>query len=252
MGMSCGWVRQALGVWARLSACGLVLFGVVLIGCVTSSGREAPLTAARLSEGVDRLMRPLPGNPVAMYRVRVPESGGLRLVVQTTDDGGRFLVSEPFGAAVALTTWDAGSGSAQLYDLKAGCALPGTALPVLELEDLPPDDLVRVLGGKLPTAVGGEPCRVVGPRSGAAADVQTPTCVAQIASDPWRVVELRGGEGARSWRVELEEHTVSVPGTIRVEWGGGEWAELELVRLEWDTLAQLPDPPDLPPCQMED
>ena len=54
--------------------------------------------------------------------------------------------------------------------------------------------------------------------------------------------------GDRGWRIELEDHTSSVPGRIRVTNPDGRWVKLELARLEWPDDAPLPEVPDFPRC----
>jgi hypothetical protein len=61
-------------------------------------------------------------------------------------------------------------------------------------------------------------------------------------------VEDLSGDRGGGWRVELRDHSSSVPGWLRVRGANGRWAELELVRLEWHQDAGLPPVPELPPC----
>jgi hypothetical protein len=42
-----------------------------------------------------------------------------------------------------------------------------------------------------------------------------------------------------------------VPGFIRVKNADGRWAELDLVRLEWNAGRELPPNPDLPICTFD-
>jgi len=74
-----------------------------------------------------------------------------------------------------------------------------------------------------------------------------------VVPEPWRVTAVEDGnpQGAE-WRITLGNHTVDLPGEIRVAKIGGRWAELERVALEWKISAQLPPLPDLPLCVFED
>ena len=48
--------------------------------------------------------------------------------------------------------------------------------------------------------------------------------------------------------IELGDHTLSIPGFVRVENPNGRWAELRLVRLEWNEGEEMPPLPGLPLC----
>jgi hypothetical protein len=52
------------------------------------------------------------------------------------------------------------------------------------------------------------------------------------------------------WKIELGDHTASVPGVVHVQREKGSWAELELVRLEWNAANELPPLPEMPACVM--
>jgi hypothetical protein len=70
-----------------------------------------------------------------------------------------------------------------------------------------------------------------------------------VSGEPWRVVLVEDdGSRGTGWRIELGDHSLSVPGLVRVENGDGRWAELELVRLEWNDGGELPALPELPFC----
>ena len=70
-----------------------------------------------------------------------------------------------------------------------------------------------------------------------------------VRAEPWRVVLVEeSGNRGTGWRLELGDHSLSVPGSVRVKNGDGRWAELELVRLEWNDGGELPSLPDLPHC----
>ncbi len=198
------------------------------------------------AQGAEALGRPLPGDLAALYRLRVPASGGLRLSVLATPEAGRLSVSEPFGSAVSLAAWGGGAAP-RLYDLKRGCRLEVRDVSaVLGVAGLPLPEAARLLGGRLP-AMDGDAVSVLGPGqvmvqgSGWGA-------VVQLRSDPWRVVAVSDAAEPSRWRLELARHTLSVPGFVRADSANGDWAELELVRLEWNPISQLPAEPDLPSC----
>jgi hypothetical protein len=78
------------------------------------------------------------------------------------------------------------------------------------------------------------------------------SALVDVAADPYRVlsVEEAGGR-VRGWRFKLSDHSISVPGLVRVENPDGRWAELDLVRLEWSEHGVLPPLPDLPLCDAD-
>jgi hypothetical protein len=232
-------------------ACGVIVSLLGALGCVSGKHRPVSLDSRELQQGIERLSGPLPGYPVAMYRMEVRQTGGLRLVVQTAPDGGRFLFSEPFGAAVALTVWDP-SGAFRVYDLKRGCRVDGGGIGVLDLTQVSHSGVVRLLTGRLPDSRDGRICRAVGPSDMNDVMGGDGWCTAVITPDPWRVVRVGGGTGEDSWEVELGDHTASVPGHVRVSWGDGQWAELALVRLKWDSLSALPPEPALDWCDPDE
>ncbi len=216
------------------------------LACRTASS-PPPLERRQLETARKELARPLPGNLAALYRLRVPSSGGLRLSVLVVGDQGRVTISEPFGSAVSLTSWS-GSSTPEVYDLKEGCRFTTHDLSgVLGVGNLPLPQAVRLLGGRLPAVEGDtvEPADdgrlwVVAPRW---------TGKVTVASDPWRVVRVEDTtDGDPAWSAQLRDHTSTVPGWIRVKGVDGRWAELELVRLEWTTATELPPAPELPPC----
>ena len=140
-------------------------------------------------------------------------------------------------------------GHPPLLDFREGCRLEaGDVSAVLGVGRLPLPQVVRLLGGRLPAvkgdhveAVGGGRLRVEGLGW---------SCLVTVAADPWRVVEVASESDGEPWLVRLGRHTASLPGWVRVEREGGhEWAELELVSLEWGTVEDLPDLPELPPCR---
>ncbi len=230
----------------RAAAVLLIATAAYAAGCATT----APVIVDRASlvEAAAVLNRPLPGDLAALYRMRVSKSGGLRLSVITAGDAGRMTISEPFGAAVSLTAW-AAEGPAVFFDMDEGCRREIEDLrAVLGLGALPMAQAVRLLGGRLPamdgdTVEAGADGRLEIFGAGWAARVR-------VAPDPWRVVAvdaLTAGD-AGGWRIELGEHTSTVPGAIRVTNSDGRWAELELSRLEWPPNPSLPALPNFPRC----
>jgi hypothetical protein len=72
----CGWRRRPY----RLAA--LLVFGSVTAGVGCRSAVDVPaLDAAALADGREALSKPLSGDLAALYHVRVPSSGALRLAV---------------------------------------------------------------------------------------------------------------------------------------------------------------------------
>jgi hypothetical protein len=226
------------------SSAALLMALMVLAGCRSAAPTldATDLEAARL-----RLSRPLPGSPVALYHLRVPSSGGLRLSLLTSGEAGRLTISEPFGSAVSMTAW-VGAGPATFFDLRQGCRLEAVDLErVLGISAMPLPQAVRLLAGRLPAADGDR----VSIRSDGRLLVEGAgwKAVIEVASEPWRVMsvaEERAGGGG--WKIELSDHTASVPGVVHVKQKNGRWAELELVRLEWKTTDELPLLPELPVC----
>jgi len=184
---------------------------------------------------------------VALYHLRVPSSGGLRLSLLTSGEAGRLTVSEPFGSAVSLTAW-VGASPATFFDLRQGCRLDAVDLErVLGISAMPLPQAVRLLAGRLPAADGDR----VSIRADGRLLVEGVgwRAVIEVAPEPWRVMsaaEERAGDGG--WKIELSDHTASVPGVVRVQRENGRWAKLELVRLEWKDTIELPLLPELPVC----
>jgi hypothetical protein len=232
----------------RASAVLAVVAVAVLAACRSAA---PPPPMADMAVAIERLQRPLPGEMSAFYRLRVPSSGGLRLTVLSTPEGGRISVSEPFGSALSLTAWGR-DGAARLFDLKEGCQVTAVDLgSVLKVGHLPLPQAVRLLAGRLPAGPG-DVVDILAPgqlRVGGA----DWACRVSLLSDPWRVTRVEElAPGADSWWAELEDHSGSFPGVVRLKHPEGRWAELELARLQWDTVGALPPLPELPPCAESD
>jgi hypothetical protein len=218
------------------------------VGCRTASTGQT-FTHEELLVARSELTRPISGNLAALYRLRIPSSGGLRLSVLTLADNGRVTISEPFGSAVSLTVWS-GAAPPVVFDLRKGCRfITSDVSGVLGVGSLPLPQAVRLLGGRLPATE----ADLVELRQDGRLRVSSETWqgLVTVTDDPWRVtaVEDLSSEQERSWRVQLRDHTGSVPGWLRVRGADGRWAELELVRLEWDTTEELPTILDLPWCR---
>jgi hypothetical protein len=233
-----------------LSSIGSFLLAAWTVGSACQTIRTGTeLDGRQLAEAVQELGRPLAGNMAALYDLTVPSSGGLRLTVLQRGDSGRVTVNEPFGAAVSTVDWRV-SGGAALFDFRRGCRLVESDLAeVAGVSALPIANAVRLLGGRLP-AVAGD---TVSPMASGRLRVDGVGWSAEVwvAVDPWRVILVEevvegGGEG---WRIRLRNHSLSLPGWIRFEGAGRRWAELELLRLEWNTVAELPALPALPTCE---
>jgi len=230
-----------------LSAAGLVaaLFAVAACATTAPESRSVDLEAAR-----ERLGRPLTVDPAALYRLRIPASGGLRLAVMMSGEDGRLTVSEPFGSAVSLLSWR-GAQPPTFFDLKEGCRLEAADLEqTLGIAAMPLPQAVLLLAGRLPAAAGDEVSESQDGRL--LVTGRGWSALVTVAPEPWRVVEVEeAGNNGAGWRVELSDHNV-YPRKVRLERKGGRWAELELVRLEWSQSAELPSLPDLPLCVFKD
>ena len=209
-----------------------------------------PVDRVALESARSQLTRPLPGDPAALYRLRLSSSGGLRLALLTAGREGRMTVSEPFGSAVSITSWN-GPDPPDFFDLRSGCRLEAAGLSqALGVGALPLPQAVKLLSGRLPVEEGdavsvGEDGRLLVKGRGWSARVE-------LIADPWRVISLEdAGSSTPTWRIVLSDHSSSVPGSARIEKADGGWAELELVRLEWNDGALLPPLPVLPLCVVD-
>lgn len=237
--------KRSAGRFCRLASIAASVAALLLLPACRTMAPPPALTAQQLVQAQQILERPLPGTLAALYRLRVPSSGGLRLSILARGRSGRLSVSEPFGSAVSLTAWK-GGGHSQLFDLETGCVVASSQLPsVAGVATLPLPQAMRLLGGRLPALQGD---RVTVEEGGwlRISGVGFSFSV-RVAPDPWRVVEVREvGEG---WRILLDEHTQALPGFVRLEHPQRRWAELELVKLQWDSFDELPPLPDLPRCE---
>jgi len=172
----------------------------------------------------------------------------LRLAVLTVAGAGRLTVSEPFGSALSVTAWTADE-TPVLYDLREGCRLEADDLAgVIGVGRLPLPEAVRLLGGRLPAVAADRVEAVEDGRLLVGGEGWA--CRVSVAPDPWRVMmveEVTVGD-RRGWRLRLDDHTSSLPGFVRVDRSDGRWAELQLVRLQWNEATELPPLPDLPEC----
>lgn len=221
---------------------------IVVAACTTTAPRlgSVDLEAARVL-----LSRPLTADPAALYRLRIPASGGLRLAVMMSGEDGRLTVSEPFGSAVSLLAWE-DLQPPTFYDLKEGCRVEAANLEqALGVAAMPLPQAVRLMVGRLPAIAGDEVSE--NPDGRLLVSGRGWTALVSVAPDPWRVVAVEDGNpDVAGWKISLDDHNGSLPGQIRVKKTGGRWAELDLVRLEWSPSAQLPALPDLPLCVFKD
>jgi hypothetical protein len=224
----------------------VVVLAAAAVGCSTTARLD--LDSAELAAAVAALNRPSAGDIAALYDLRVARSGGMKLAVITDGDSGRMTISEPFGSAVSLTAWSAGSPTI-FFDMDEGCRREvGDLEEVLGVGTLPLNQAVRLLGGRLPAMPGDDV--EIGDHGEVEVHGLDWAVRLRLAANPWRVVELTElrSDGTGGWRIELSSHTSSVPGKIRLENADGRWVELELKRLEWPEEASLPELPDFPVC----
>ena len=165
----------------------------------------------------------------------------------TSGEEGRLTISRPFGGAVSVTAWT-GTEPPSFFDLREGCRLQTSDLErALGVAAMPLPQAVRLLSGRLPAL----PDDWISLHEDGQILIEGLRWAAlvRVAANPIRVVfvEEVGGPD-EGWRIELAEHTLSIPGYVRVENPNGRWAELRLVRLEWNEGHELPPLPDLPAC----
>jgi hypothetical protein len=232
----------------RATTAGGIVAPLLLLLGIWGCQSTAPVTVPVDSEtAIERLNRPLSGDPAILYRLRVSSSSGLRLSVLTSGEDGRLTVSKPFGGAVSLTSWS-GSKKPTFFDLREGCQIQAIDLEqALGVSAMPLPQAVRLFAGRLP-ATGDD---WISPRENGRILVEGLRWAAlvTVAADPWRVVSVEEVSArGKGWIFELSDHHLSVPGFIRVENADGRWAELDLVRLEWSEGGQLPPIPVLPHC----
>ncbi|MFC2144490.1 hypothetical protein ACFLQM_02255 [Acidobacteriota bacterium] len=244
-------MNQTRSATVRATTAGRIVVPLLLLlglgGCQSTAPETVPVDP---EAAIERLNRPLSGDPAALYRLRISSSGGLRMSVLTSGEDGRLTVSEPFGAAVSLTSWS-GSQPPTFFDLREGCQIQAMDLEqALGVAAMPLPQAVRLFVGRLPATsddwiVPREDGRIL-------VEGERWAAMVTVAADPWRVMlveEITARD--RGWRFELRDHTLSVPSFVRVENSDGRWAELELVRLEWSAGGELPPIPDLPLCSAE-
>jgi hypothetical protein len=229
---------------ARFLLCWLAL---VLAGCQTTLPPVA-VTIDQLPSVKDGLMRPLPGNLAALYRLRASSTGSLRLSVLTVGEAGRLSINGSFGTAHSITAWT-GSDLPELYDMRHQCRLIGSAVSsVLGVARLPMPQAIRLLAGRLPATT--NDLVTLYPDGRVLIQGQGWACLASVRPDPWRVVAVEElTHGAQpGWRITLGDHSLSLPGRLRLEHPEGDWVELDLSKLEWRLDGELPGLPDLPLC----
>jgi hypothetical protein len=217
---------------------------IAAAGCQTTAPEPEPVDP---QAAIDYLSRPLPGDPAALYRLRVEKSGGLRMALLTSGEDGRMTISRPFGGAVSVTAWQ-GAQPPIFFGLREACRLHTTDLErALGVAAMPLPQAVRLLGGRLPAladdwiSLREDGQILIEGRHWAA--------LVRVAANPIRVISVEEVGGTdEGWRIELDEHTLSFPGFFRLENPNGRWAELRLVRLEWNEGEELPPLPDLPFC----
>jgi len=246
MNCSMAWAMTGRGWLYTAILSGAVAMSLVF-GCRSSTPRRTHDDAA-LAEALTALQKPVSGDMAALYHLRIPSSGGLRLSILEASGEGRLTISEPFGAAVSMAEWGGPDGPLFL-DLREGCRVPGGGLSaILGVEVMPLPQAVRLLAGRMPA---GESDRVRAVADGWLEVVGDGWSARVTVADlPWRITEVeeRTVGDVAGWKIRLEDHSGSLPGTVRVQGAAGRWAELELVRLQWDTIDTLPPLPALPRC----
>jgi hypothetical protein len=226
-----------------------LLVVATVAGC-RSAPPPAPVTAEELENAVAALAGSPPTGVAALYRLRVSSTSGLRASFSTSAGGGTMAISDSFGRALVMASWT-DDGRSVLYDLDAGCRIPGADLAgMIGAGGLPVEQAVRLLSGRLPAAAGD---RIDVRAGGLEITGEGWSARVTVTGDPWRVLEVRAGNGAdAAWRIELGDHTGSIPKAVYVERSDGDWARLTLVRRETTGNDALPELPDLPVCTAED
>lgn len=238
-------MKRSLGIACRLLVSATLLLAAT--GCQTMVIPVA-ITAEQMAEVRSRLIRPLPGDLAALYRLRASSAGSLRLSVLTAGEAGRLSINGSFGAAYSLTAWS-GAAPPHLYDLRQQCHMVGAdASSVIGVARLPLPQALRLLAGRLPMVDGDRLSLYHDGRL--LIEGSDWACLASLHAEPWRViaVEQLRPHGQPGWSITLDDHRLSVPGKLRFEHPQGEWAELDLVSLQWQAENQLPPLPDLPRC----
>ncbi len=224
---------------------GLLFVAAVASGC-RSTAPPTTIPADELATAVAALAGPPATGVAALYRLRVPSTSGLRASITTSADGGRMSISDSFGRALLVAVWT-GNRDGELYDLDVGCRVPGADLSaMIGAGGLPVEQAVWLLSGRLPAAAGD---RIDVGEDGLEITGRDWSAHVVVARDPWRVLEVRADTpAATAWRIELDDHTGSIPKSVFVKRADGEWARLELVRRETIGTVALPELPDLPVC----
>ena len=218
---------------------------VVSVGC--RSAHSPSISVEDRPDAVRTLNQPLPGDPAALYRLRIPSTSGLRLSIVTSGEEGRMTIAESFGSALSLTAWS-GLKRPTFFDLREGCKIESADLSrVLGVAAMPMPQAIRLLGGSLPAL---ESDRIAWRDDGRleiAGNEWAATVV--LSPDPWRVQSVaESTPTGKGWRLELSNHDGSVPQLIGIKKPGQRWVELELVRMEWREGRSLSSLPDIPEC----
>ncbi len=229
-----------------------VAAGLLAVAGIAGCRATAPslIDPALVHQSLPELLRPLEGDPAALYRLRVPNAANLRLALLVAGDAGRMTVSERFGSALSLTAWEGGA-ELDLFDFREGCMVAGAELSqILGVAVIPMPQAVRFLVGRLP-ALAGDGVEV---RPDGSVEISGSgwAAVAEVRPGPWRVVGLRErGHRGGGWTIAVSNHSGAVPSVLTIRRPSRGWAELELVRLEWDEDNRLPALPALPECVLE-
>jgi len=132
---------------STVAAAVAIVVGFSASGCRSGGAPPPTQDPTALAEAVGALHRPLSGDMAALYHLRVPTSGGLRLSIVQKGTEGRLTISEPFGAAVSMAAWG-GPDKPRFLDLRQGCRVSGVDFAaVLGIRIMPLPQAVRLLGG---------------------------------------------------------------------------------------------------------